>query len=154
MHSFVRISLLPFFFPFRITLQTHPPRAGRADKAQIDSLMRDHLKFDDIKLNGPTSALSGGWRMKLALARCILIKPDIMLLDEPTNHLDHATVNWFIDRLRNETHATVLVVSHDTGFLDAICTDIIHVSFFTLRPRAAFPRRRYRRVNQPLIIHR
>ena len=88
------------------------------------------LGFDDVKLNGPTSALSGGWRMKLALARCILIQPDIMLLDEPTNHLDHATVDWFINRLQNETHATVLVVSHDTGFLDAICTDIIHVSRF------------------------
>ena len=49
--------------------------------------------------------------MKLALARCCLINPDIMLLDEPTNHLDHKTVAWFVDKLQKETHATVLVVS-------------------------------------------
>ena len=49
-----------------------------------------------------------------------------MLLDEPTKHLDHKTVEWFIGRRRKETHATVLVVSHDMGFLAAICTDIIH----------------------------
>jgi elongation factor 3 len=60
------------------------------------------------------------------MIRCVLIKPDIMLLDEPTNHLDAKTCQWFIDRMRNETHATVLVVSHDTMFLDAVCTDIIH----------------------------
>ena len=62
------------------------------------------------------------WRMKLALARCVLIAPDIMLLDEPTNHLDAGTVAWFVDLLQKEKHATVLVVSHDTGFLDNVCT--------------------------------
>jgi len=75
---------------------------------------------------GPLSALSGGWRMKLALGRLALIEPDIMLLDEPTNHLDKATVAWFIAKMQAETKATVLVVSHDTVFLDAVCTDIIH----------------------------
>ncbi len=49
-----------------------------------------------------------------------------MLLDEPTNHRGNGAVEWSIDRLRKETHATVLVVSHDAGFLAAICTDIIH----------------------------
>jgi elongation factor 3 len=62
--------------------------------------LRTHLKFDDDKLLGPVAALSGGWRMKLALARCVLIKPDIMLLDEPTNHLDHGTVAWFVALLQ------------------------------------------------------
>ena len=64
----------------------------------------------------------GRWRMKLALARCVLIAPDIMLLDEPTNHLDAVTVACFVDLLQKEKHATVLVVSHDTGFLDNVCT--------------------------------
>ena len=62
--------------------------------------------------------------MKLAFARCCLIAPDSMLLDEPTNHLDHRTVEWSIGHLRKKMHATVLVVSHDTGFFAAICTDI------------------------------
>jgi elongation factor 3 len=66
--------------------------------------LRTHLKFDDDKLLGPVAALSGGWRMKLALARCVLIKPDIMLLDEPTNHLDHGTVAWFVALLQVRRH--------------------------------------------------
>jgi len=94
--------------------------------AECEAYLRENLGFDDEKLQGELSALSGGWRMKLALARCALINPDIMLLDEPTNHLDHKTVAWFVDKLQKETHATVLVVSHDTGFLDNVCTDIIH----------------------------
>jgi elongation factor 3 len=94
------------------------------DPAELEAYLHENLGFDDDKLLRPMSSLSGGWRMKLA--RCCLIAPDIMLLDEPTNHLDHRTVEWSIDRLRKETHATVLVVSHDAGFLAAICTVIIH----------------------------
>jgi elongation factor 3 len=104
---------------------TDPILVGR-DTAELEAFLRENLGFDDDKLLRPMSSLSGGWRMKLALAHCCLIAPDIMLLDEPTNHLDHRTVEWSIDRLRKEMRATVLVVSHDTGFLAATCTDIIH----------------------------
>jgi elongation factor 3 len=71
-------------------------------------------------------SLSGGWKMKLALARAMLMKADVLLLDEPTNHLDVANVRWLQDYLREHTEITSLIVSHDSGFLDAVCTDIYH----------------------------
>ena len=71
-------------------------------------------------------SLSGGWKMKLALARAMLMRADVLLLDEPTNHLDVANVKWVQDYLINNTQITSLIVSHDSGFLDAVCTDIFH----------------------------
>ena len=71
-------------------------------------------------------SLSGGWKMKLALARAMLMRADVFLLDEPTNHLDVANVKWLEDYLRSHTEITSLIVSHDSGFLDAVCTDIYH----------------------------
>ncbi|KAI9744662.1 MAG: hypothetical protein M1818_002191 [Claussenomyces sp. TS43310] len=71
-------------------------------------------------------SLSGGWKMKLALARAMLMKADVLLLDEPTNHLDVANVKWLQEYLKSHTEITSLIVSHDSGFLDAVCTDIYH----------------------------
>ncbi|KAI5284976.1 hypothetical protein KEM54_000916 [Ascosphaera aggregata] len=71
-------------------------------------------------------SLSGGWKMKLALARAMLMKADVFLLDEPTNHLDVANVKWLQDWLNEHTEITSLIVSHDSGFLDEVCTDILH----------------------------
>ena len=71
-------------------------------------------------------SLSGGWKMKLALARAMLMRADVLLLDEPTNHLDVANVKWLQDYLKTHTEITSLIVSHDSGFLDAVCTDIYH----------------------------
>ncbi|KAG9240190.1 putative [NU+] prion formation protein 1 [Calycina marina] len=71
-------------------------------------------------------SLSGGWKMKLALARAMLMKADVLLLDEPTNHLDVANVRWLQDYLKSHTEITSLIVSHDSGFLDEVCTDIYH----------------------------
>jgi len=70
--------------------------------------------------------LSGGWRMKLALARATLLNADVLLLDEPTNHLDTYNVKWLQDYLLSLTDVTVIVVSHDVKVLDAVCTNIIH----------------------------
>ncbi|KAK0934664.1 [NU+] prion formation protein 1 [Friedmanniomyces endolithicus] len=69
-------------------------------------------------------SLSGGWKMKLALARAMLMRADVFLLDEPTNHLDVANVKWLQDYLHSHTEITSLIVSHDSGFLDEVCTDI------------------------------
>lgn len=69
-------------------------------------------------------SLSGGWKMKLALARAMLMRADVFLLDEPTNHLDVANVKWLQDYLKTHTDITSLIVSHDSGFLDEVCTDI------------------------------
>ncbi|KAF2017321.1 hypothetical protein BU24DRAFT_420360 [Aaosphaeria arxii CBS 175.79] len=71
-------------------------------------------------------SLSGGWKMKLALARAMLMRADVLLLDEPTNHLDVANVKWLQEYLKNHTEITSLIVSHDSGFLDEVCTDIYH----------------------------
>lgn len=71
-------------------------------------------------------SLSGGWKMKLALARAMIMQADVLLLDEPTNHLDVANVQWLQDYLKQHTDITSLIVSHDSSFLDAVCTDIYH----------------------------
>ncbi|KAI9800706.1 MAG: hypothetical protein M1825_004028 [Sarcosagium campestre] len=71
-------------------------------------------------------SLSGGWKMKLALARAMLMKADVLLLDEPTNHLDVGNVKWLQEYLKKHSEITSLIVSHDSGFLDEVCTDIYH----------------------------
>jgi len=77
------------------------------------------------------STLSGGWRMKLALARAMLQKADILLLDEPTNHLDVINVAWVKTYLNSLTNVTSIIVSHDSGLLNDCCTHIM--SFDNLR---------------------
>jgi elongation factor 3 len=71
------------------------------------------------------STLSGGWRMKLALARAMLQKADILLLDEPTNHLDVINVAWVKTYLNSLTNVTSIIVSHDSGLLNDCCTHIL-----------------------------
>lgn len=82
--------------------------------------------FPDERLVQNVGSLSGGWKMKLELARAMLMKADVLLLDEPTNHLDVGNVKWLQNYLVENTQITSLIVSHDSGFLDAVCTDIIH----------------------------
>ncbi|RLN60600.1 hypothetical protein BBP00_00005892 [Phytophthora kernoviae] len=82
--------------------------------------------FTRKMLDGEIDELSGGWRMKLAIARAMLYNADILLLDEPTNHLDVHAVQWLVDYLNSLETMTVLLVSHDTGFLDNVCTDVLH----------------------------
>ncbi|KAF9982774.1 translational elongation factor EF-1 alpha [Mortierella antarctica] len=71
-------------------------------------------------------SLSGGWKMKLELARAMLMNADILLLDEPTNHLDVNNVAWLENYLTSLTKVTSMIVSHDSSFLDTCCTGIIH----------------------------
>ena len=75
------------------------------------------LGFKDADLSKPTQALSGGWRMRAALAGLLLQDPDLLLLDEPTNHLDVPTLAWFDGFLRRSNKAMVLI-SHDRDFLN------------------------------------
>lgn len=82
--------------------------------------------FPQERLLQKVGSLSGGWKMKLELARAMLMKADVLLLDEPTNHLDVANVKWLEDYLVTHLEITSLIVSHDSGFLDTVCTDIIH----------------------------
>ena len=84
------------------------------------------LSFDDAMQKRATRTFSGGWRMRIALARALFCKPDLLLLDEPTNHLDLHAVIWLEEYLL--TLPTILVVvSHSRGFLDYVCTDIVHL---------------------------
>ncbi|KAI1867664.1 hypothetical protein JX265_007466 [Neoarthrinium moseri] len=78
------------------------------------------------KQSQKVGSLSGGWKMKLALARAMLQKADVLLLDEPTNHLDVANIAWLENYLKTHTDITSLIVSHDSGFLDNVTTDIYH----------------------------
>ncbi|KAN0062018.1 [NU+] prion formation protein 1 [Thecaphora frezii] len=82
--------------------------------------------FDDEKQKNPVASLSGGWKMKLELARAMLSDAVVYLLDEPTNHLDVGSVAWLENFLVSNDQITVVTVSHDSGFLDNVCTDIIH----------------------------
>lgn len=88
--------------------------------------------FSDEMIAMPIASLSGGWKMKLALARAVLKNADILLLDEPTNHLDTVNVNWLVEYL-NTCGITSIIVSHDSGFLDKVCQYIIHYEGLKLR---------------------
>lgn len=77
-------------------------------------------------IDAGVGTLSGGWRMKLALSRAMLLNPDMLLLDEPTNHLDQFAVKWLTEYIMALKTCTCLLVSHDTKFLDAVCTNIMH----------------------------
>merc|ERR1712019_156082 len=78
-------------------------------------------------INKQVGRLSGGWRMKLALARAMLLKADILLLDEPTNHLDPMNRNWVENYLTSQTQVSMIMVSHDAGFLERVCTNMLHI---------------------------
>jgi ATP-binding cassette subfamily F protein 1 len=73
-----------------------------------------------------TKNFSGGWRMRVSLARALFMEPTLLMLDEPTNHLDLNAVIWLDNYLQN-WKKTLLVVSHDQSFLDNVCTDIVHL---------------------------
>jgi len=77
--------------------------------------------------NNGVSTLSGGWRMKLALARAMIQNADILLLDEPTNHLDVINVAWVLNYLNSLTNVTSIIVSHDSNLLDKCCTHILQI---------------------------
>jgi len=81
------------------------------------------LGFSVSDFHRPLSALSGGFRMRVALAHLLLSAPDVLLLDEPTNHLDKSTQRWFEEFLLRSSF-TMLVISHDTAFLDRLATHI------------------------------
>ncbi|KII86496.1 hypothetical protein PLICRDRAFT_44090 [Plicaturopsis crispa FD-325 SS-3] len=83
------------------------------------------LGFNEADQQRPTRSFSGGWRMRLALARALFVKPALLLLDEPSNHIDLNALAWLEDYLQTWP-GTLLVVSHDRAFLDAVATDIVH----------------------------
>lgn len=85
------------------------------------------LGFERTDFNRPTSEFSGGWRMRIELAKLLLQNPDILLLDEPTNHLDIESIGWLEDFIMNSSKA-VVVISHDRKFVDNITTRTIEIT--------------------------
>ncbi|XP_039537048.1 ATP-binding cassette sub-family F member 1 isoform X2 [Pimephales promelas] len=84
------------------------------------------LSFTPEMQNRPTRKFSGGWRMRVSLARALFMEPTLLMLDEPTNHLDLNAVIWLNNYLQS-WKKTLLIVSHDQSFLDDVCTDIMHL---------------------------
>lgn len=84
------------------------------------------LSFTQNMMDGDVSKLSGGWKMRVALARILLMRPDVMLLDEPSNHLDLESLIWLEDFLKNYDGA-LLMTSHDREFMNRIVTKIIEI---------------------------
>ncbi|MFZ1891575.1 MAG: ATP-binding cassette domain-containing protein [Formosimonas sp.] len=110
-----------------------------ADMATIDAYtapsraaqLLNGLGFAQALQSNAVKSFSGGWRMRLNLARALMCRSDLLLLDEPTNHLDLDTVLWLEDYLKSHP-ATLFIISHDRDFLDALCTHTIEVASQTL----------------------
>ncbi len=98
---------------------------GFSAEARASRLLHG-LGFADHELQKPVNAFSGGWRMRLNLARALMCRSDILLLDEPTNHLDLPAILW-LERWLKRYEGILLIVSHDRDFLDEVCTRIAHI---------------------------
>jgi len=86
------------------------------------------LGFMDEMLHRKTRDFSGGWRMRVALAKALFVTPTMLLLDEPTNHLDLEACVWLEDYLRNKYNkGTLILISHSQDFLNGVCTNILHM---------------------------
>ncbi|TYP96596.1 ATP-binding cassette subfamily F protein 3 [Sphingobacterium allocomposti] len=94
--------------------------------AEVEKVLKG-LGFERSDFTRPTSAFSGGWRMRIELAKILLKKPDLILLDEPTNHMDIESIQWLEDFLLNSAKA-VIVISHDRAFVDNITNRTIEVT--------------------------
>lgn len=94
--------------------------------AEVEKVLKG-LGFERSDFNRQTSEFSGGWRMRIELAKILLKKPDLILLDEPTNHMDIESIEWLEDFLVNQAKA-VIVISHDRAFVDNITNRTIEVT--------------------------
>jgi len=111
------------------------PRLAGCSRDEVLSVLATVGFTTDGKANphNGVSTLSGGWRMKLAMARAMLQRADILLLDEPTNHLDVINVAWVKNYINSLKQVTAIMVSHDSGFLNDCCTDILQIDRLKLK---------------------
>ncbi len=112
------------------TIHTMTERIAICGLSEMDGEIEVVLKglgFKQSDLDRPCSEFSGGWRMRVELAKLLLMRPDIFLLDEPTNHLDIESITW-LERFLQGYSGAVVVVSHDRAFLDNITNRTIEIS--------------------------
>jgi ATP-binding cassette, subfamily F, member 3 len=100
---------------------------GAANKEEEIEKILKGLGFEASDFQRPTSEFSGGWRMRIELAKILLQKPDILLLDEPTNHLDIESIQW-LEEFMQTFSGSVMLISHDKQFLDTVTTRTIEIS--------------------------
>jgi elongation factor 3 len=100
-------------------------------QSEVEAKLEEFGFFRE-QFEGPITSLSGGWKMKLALARAVFENPDILLLDEPTNHLDVKNVAWLENYLCTSP-CTSIIVSHDSKFLDNVIQHVVHYERFKLK---------------------
>jgi ATP-binding cassette subfamily F protein 3 len=100
-------------------------------EARIGRVLKG-LGFDDDALDRLTDTFSGGWQMRIAMAKLLLREPDLLLLDEPTNHLDDKARKWLMDYLETYPGA-VFLISHEPKFLNAVCNSIVELDNYKLR---------------------
>ncbi|MCC6838103.1 MAG: ABC-F family ATP-binding cassette domain-containing protein, partial [Bacteroidia bacterium] len=93
---------------------------------EIEKILKG-LGFERSDFNRPTAEFSGGWRMRIELAKILLQKPDILLLDEPTNHLDIESIQW-LEEFMETYSGSVMLISHDKQFLDTVTNRTIEIS--------------------------
>ncbi|CAM2935368.1 fused transporter subunits of ABC superfamily: ATP-binding components [Legionella steigerwaltii] len=98
---------------------------GYSKPAQAATIMSG-LGFIGEQQQASVNSFSGGWRMRLSLARCLMKPADLLLLDEPTNHLDMEAIFW-LERFLRQSPCTIILISHDREFLDAFVTHILHI---------------------------
>src|SRR5688572_10292514 len=84
------------------------------------------LGFEDSQVDGDVGALSGGWKMRVSMAKILLGRFDVLLLDEPTNHLDIESIVW-LERYLRHTKSTILMTSHDRDFMDRVVSKIVEI---------------------------
>ena len=99
---------------------------GYSLESRLTGILRG-VGFSPEQFNSPAKILSGGQQTRLALARLLMLQPDVLLLDEPTNHLDLDATQWLSDYLK-AYKGTLILITHDRYLLDCVCTDIAHIS--------------------------
>jgi len=110
-------------------LETIYARLDELDPSSFESKAGELLHglgFSQVMMSKKTRDLSGGWRMRVALAKALFIRPMLLLLDEPTNHLDLEACVWLEEYLKTYPHI-LLLISHSQDFLDGVCTNIMHL---------------------------
>ncbi|MGC9342135.1 MAG: ABC-F family ATP-binding cassette domain-containing protein, partial [Bacteroidales bacterium] len=101
-------------------------QGGSGLHADVEKTLRG-LGFESSDMDRPTSEFSGGWRMRIEIAKILLRKPDYILLDEPTNHLDIESIQWIEEYLSNYS-GSVVIISHDRAFLDSVTNRTIEIT--------------------------